>query len=179
MHPLLDRQVAEWPIYCGPHPSSTCCNSKENNKMMHSWRSPYLPGLDLRYSWWLVNKTIMEFLYLWDVIFDLQLQLDIEGCHIWRHSSSGQYSAKLVYEGFFMGATQFGPYERIWKIWAPPKCCFFMWLVAHARCWMMDWLAGRRLPHLARCLLCYQDQETSNHLQVSCVFARQFWFSLF
>jgi hypothetical protein len=34
------------------------------------------------------------------------------------------------------------------------------------------------LPHLHRCLLCDQEEETLNHLQVSCVFTRQFWFSL-
>jgi hypothetical protein len=98
--------------------------------------------------------------------------------HIWRFSSSGQYSAKSAYEGFFIGSTLFGPFERIWKSWAPPKCRFFMWLVAHDRCWMANRLARRGLPHPAQCPLCDQEEETINHLLVSCVFARQFWFFL-
>ena len=67
-------------------------------------------------------EVILDFLSLWDLIYDFQLQPDIEDSHIWRFSSSGQYSAKSAYEGFFIGSTQFGPYERIWKTWAPPKC---------------------------------------------------------
>ena len=53
-----------------------------------------------------------------------------------------------------------------------------MWLVTHDRCWMADRLARRGLPHLARCPLRDQEKETINHLLVSCVFARQFWFFL-
>jgi hypothetical protein len=60
-------------------------------------------------------EVILDFLCLWDLIYDFQLQPDIEDSHIWRFSSSGQYSAKSAYESFFIGSTQFGPYERIWK----------------------------------------------------------------
>jgi hypothetical protein len=40
--------------------------------------------------------------------------------------------------GFFLGATTFKPWERIWKTWAPGKCKFFMWLVAHGCYWTAD-----------------------------------------
>ena len=123
-------------------------------------------------------EVILDFLSLWDLIYDFQLQPDIEDSHIWRFSSSGQYSAKSAYENFFIGSTQFGPYERIWKSWAPPKCRFFMWLVAHDWCWTADRLARRGLPHPEQCLLCDQEEEAINHLLVSCVFTRQFWFFL-
>ena len=69
-------------------------------------------------------------------------------------------------------------WERIWKSWAPGKCKFFLWLVAHDKCWTTDRLARRGLPHPAQCPLCDQEEETVNHLLVSCVFARQFWFYL-
>ena len=72
-----------------------------------------------------------EFLNLWDLLYDFQLKPEVEDAYIWRLSSSGQYSAKSAYESFFIEATLFGPYERIWKSWAPPKCRFFMWLVTH------------------------------------------------
>ena len=75
-----------------------------------------------------------------------------------------------------MGSTRFGPYERIWRTWAPPKCRFFLWLVAHNRSWTADRLARRGLPHPEQCPLCDQEDETINHLLVSCVFARQFWY---
>jgi hypothetical protein len=54
-----------------------------------------------------------------------------------------------------------------------------MWLVAHDRCWTADRLAKRGMPHPAQCPLCDQEEENINHLLVSCVFARQFWFFLF
>lgn len=72
----------------------------------------------------------------------------------------------------------FEPYERISKSWAPPKCRFFMWLVAHRCCWTADRLARRGLPHPEQCPHCSQEDEDIQHLLVGCVFARQFWFKL-
>jgi hypothetical protein len=85
-------------------------------------------------------------------------------------SQQGVYSAKSAYVGFFIGSTTFRPWERIWKSWAPRKCKFCLWLVAHGRCWTAE-----QHPH--RCFLCDQE-ETSNHLLVYCVFAWQFWFNI-
>ena len=121
----------------------------------------------------------MDVLHLWEMLYNFELEPDVEDVHIWRLSNSGQYSAKSAYEGFFMGSTQFGLYERIWRTWAPPKCRFFLWLVAHNRSWTADRLARRGLPHPEQCPLCDQEDETINHLLVSCVFARQFWYHFF
>lgn len=98
--------------------------------------------------------------------------------HVFRLSPNGKYSAKAVYKGFFVGSVSFEPYKRIWCAWAPPKCKFFMWLVAHNRCWTADRLARRGLPHHERCVLCDQGEENINHLLLSCVFARDFWFKI-
>jgi hypothetical protein len=122
---------------------------------------------------------IVDYLYLWDILLNFRLQPEVEDKHIWRLSSHGQYSAKSAYEGFFLGSTLFGPWERIWKSWAPPKCRFFVWMVTHNNCWMADCLARRGLPHSEFCLLCDQEKETIDHLLVHCVFARVFWFNLF
>jgi hypothetical protein len=53
-----------------------------------------------------------------------------------------------------------------------------MWLVAHNKCWTADRLAKKGLPHPEHCLLCDQEEETINHLLISCVFSRQIWFSV-
>jgi hypothetical protein len=121
---------------------------------------------------------IVDYLHLWDIVSATDLQPEREDKHIWRLSSNGQYSAKSAYEGFFLGATPFAPWELIWKTWAPPKCRFFMWLVAHNKCWTADRLARRGLPRPGCCPLCDQEEETINHLLVACVFAREFWFHL-
>jgi hypothetical protein len=99
--------------------------------------------------------------------------MQILGCYKWT-----VFSQVGVWE-FLLG---FDPLcsmgKKIWKSWAPPKCQFFMWLVAHNKCWTADQLARRGLPRLEWCSLCDQDDETINHLLVCCVFAREFWFLL-
>jgi hypothetical protein len=50
--------------------------------------------------------------------------------------------------------------------------------VAHSRCWTADRLAEKGLPHPQNCLLCDQEEETLNHLLVSCVFSREVWFQI-
>jgi len=79
----------------------------------------------------LIVGVIVDYLHLWDLLMDFQLQPEVEDRHLWRRSSNGQYSSKLAYEGFFLGSILFGPCERIWKSWALPKCRFFVWLVTH------------------------------------------------
>jgi hypothetical protein len=116
-----------------------------------------------------------EYLDLWDLLTEVVLQPDIEDYHIWQFAPTGQYSAKSAYEAMFIGAVQFNPWERIWKSWAPGKCKFFMWLAAHNKCRTADRLAKRGLAHPDHCPLCDQE-ETINHLLLSCVFSRQVWF---
>ena len=89
------------------------------------------------------------------------------------------HSARSAYMNFFQGMHSFRPYHRIWRSWAPGKCRFFMWLVAHGRCWMADRLARRGFPHPEMCPHCDQAEESINHLLLSCVFARNFLFSVF
>lgn len=98
----------------------------------------------------------------------------VQDTYVWR-LSSGQYTTKSAYKATFQGSIIFGPWERIWNSWAPGECRFFLWLVAHNRCWTADSLVRRNLPHPSLCPLCDQE-ETINHLLATCVFARQFWF---
>ena len=133
----------------------------------HAWVSDIQGGLPV--------GVLIDYLRLWDILSNFQLQPEMEDKHIWRFSANGQYSAKTAYEGFFLGATIFRPWEIIWKTWAPAKCPFFMWLVAHNKCWTADRLAKRGLPHPDRCPICDQESETINHLLIGCSFAREFW----
>jgi hypothetical protein len=77
-----------------------------------------------------------------------------------------------------MGATLFKPCDRIWKTWAPPKCRIFLWLGSHKCCWTADRIERCGLPRPEKCPLCDQEDEDIDHLLVSCVFARQFWYHL-
>jgi hypothetical protein len=50
--------------------------------------------------------------------------------------------------------------------------------VSQNKCRTADHLARCGLDHPEKCLLCDQDEETIDHLLISSVFARQFWFNL-
>jgi hypothetical protein len=51
-----------------------------------------------------------------------------------------------------------------------------MWLASLNRWWTVDRLARRGLDHPIHCMLCEQEEETIQHILVSCVFSREVWF---
>jgi hypothetical protein len=92
-------------------------------------------------------QVLLEFLNLCDLIDEMSLQPGVEDKHSWCLSTSGKYLAKLAYNTLFQGSIPFNVWECIWKSWAPNKCRFFLWLVAHNHCWTDDRLACCDLPH--------------------------------
>jgi hypothetical protein len=131
----------------------------------HKWIS------DIRGA--LTVGVLVEYLHLWNILYEIELQREKEDIHFWRFATNGKFSVKSAYEGFFRGSVDFEPYERIWQTWAPAKCRFFVWLVAHKKFWTADQLAKRGMNHPENCPLCNQE-ENIDHLLVSCVFTRQF-----
>jgi hypothetical protein len=61
----------------------------------------------------LTLAVLMEYLLLWDLLPEVDLQPDVEDIHIWQFSPSGQYSAKSAYEALFNESISFQPGERI------------------------------------------------------------------
>jgi hypothetical protein len=113
------------------------------------------------------------FMRLWDMVAQVDLCLDKEDKHIFQLAANGCISLSL-----FLGSMDFESYERIWKTWAPPKYRFFLWLVAHKKCWTTNRLEKRGLDHPERCPLCDHEREIIDHLLVTCVFSRECWFLL-
>jgi hypothetical protein len=68
---------------------------------------------------------LYDFFQLWDAIQEVTLAAH-EDQHIWRFSSSGNYSSKSAYRAFFQGSMTFEPWQHIWKSWAPGKCKIFL-----------------------------------------------------
>lgn len=60
-----------------------------------------------------------------------------------------------------------GNWEPIRKSWAPAKCRFFLWFVAHNHCWTADRLAQQGLNHREVCPLCDEEHKTIQHVLVS------------
>jgi hypothetical protein len=117
---------------------------------------------------------LKDYLQLWDMTSVWQLQPEVEDKHVFSIAPNGIYSAKTTYEGFFLGSVIFPHHKKIWKTWALPKCCFFIWLVAQNRLWTADRLAKRGLIHPEKCPFCDQEDETIDHLLVTCSFSREF-----
>jgi hypothetical protein len=66
--------------------------------------------------------------------------------------------------------------KELWRIPAPNKCQFFLWLVLLGRCWTSERLQQHGLRHNDPCALCAQCDETIDHLLVQCVYSREVWF---
>jgi hypothetical protein len=66
-----------------------------------------------------------------DVNFDSRnMEQDII---VWTRTTAGEYSAKSAYQMQFEGGI-FSSFPKIvWKVWAPSKCKFFMWLLLQNR----------------------------------------------
>ena len=82
----------------------------------------------------------------------------------------------LHMRGSSLGPCSLAHGREFGKVGHQVNASFFMWLVAHNRCWTADRLARRGLPHPEYCPLCDQDEETIDHLLCSCVFSCQVWY---
>jgi hypothetical protein len=112
---------------------------------------------------------LAEYLDIWDLVQEVVLQPEVDDVHKWKFEASGEFSTKSAYEALFLGAILFEPSKLICSNWAPRKCKFFLWLVAHNRCWTADGFARRGLPHPEHCPFCDQEDETIQHLLCSCL----------
>ena len=56
---------------------------------------------------------LLQYLDLWDILNEVELNEEFPDKHIWRFSSSGNYTAKSAYNTLFQGAITFEPHERI------------------------------------------------------------------
>jgi hypothetical protein len=117
----------------------------------------------------------VDFLLLWDLLSNLscslKLKIDTYG-DLLHMVNIPLYQLMRDYFRIYSFRAMGKDLEDL----APPKCPFFLWLVAHNRCWTADRLARRGLPHPERCPLCNQAAQTIDHLLILCVFTREFWF---
>lgn len=86
-------------------------------------------------------KHIRQFFGLWMLVNEIHLDESTEDDIVWKHTTSGHYSAASAYNAQFLGMT-FSPLDHmVWKAWAPPKVKFFAWLAIQDRIWTADRLA--------------------------------------
>jgi hypothetical protein len=59
---------------------------------------------------------------------------------VWRWCASGCYSANSAHKFLFQGQKGVLGAKELWKVRAPNKCRFFLWLVLHQLCWTSEGL---------------------------------------
>lgn len=134
----------------------TVSQAMENN----GWTKYIVGGLNVVAVW--------QFLQLWQAVNEITLSPEVADQHRWLAHSSGAFTTKSAYEHYFVGATKFEPYKRLWKCWAPLRVKMFIWLAILNRCWTADRLQRRGLDHPDCCPLCVvrsrgREHTTSTH----------------
>lgn len=118
---------------------------------------------------------ITQFFTLWMLLDEVHLDALAEDDILWKHTTSGHYSAASAYKAQFIGMV-FSPMDQmVWKVWGPPKVKFFAWLALQDRIWTADRLAKRGWPNCGLCPLCKRVQESGSHLFFKCRYTLRLW----
>jgi hypothetical protein len=108
----------------------------------------------------------------------IQLDLGRDNKFVWKWTSNKQNSASSAYTTFFLGQSSIPGAKELYKIAAPPRCKFFIWLALLDRCWTSERLQRHQLQNNGPCALCSQADESIDHLTISCVYSKEVWFRL-
>ena len=114
----------------------------------------WLEKIRLPMDW--TMEHITQIVTLWARSRYIHLLDGIQDDIIWKHTTSGRYSATSAYKAQFLGATRSPMGQTIWKVWAPPKVKFFAWLATQNRLWTADrlhirsWI-GAYCPFVPKC----------------------------
>lgn len=107
------------------------------------------------------------------IVETIKLTREKEDIWLWTLYKNGNFSLKSCVDIF--GDT--GMYDEIWKyMWrlkVPSKVKFFLWFIIRDRLLITDNLIkkGMCLPNI--CLLCYQEEETANHILLHCPYSKE------
>ncbi|CAL1400945.1 unnamed protein product [Linum trigynum] len=97
---------------------------------------------------------------------------------VWNPNADCMFSVRSFYrflvDGKFDGNENF-KYKSIWKSMIPTKICGFLWLVWHKKILTLDNLKKRGMQLASRCVLCYKNEESINHIMVECPYTRRVW----
>jgi hypothetical protein len=124
---------------------------------------------------------LIEYALLWELVnashYD---QHDHEDDSIiWSLTGDGEYSAKSAYSVQFEGSVQSIFSSRVWKVWTPSRCKFFLWLLLQSHVWTADRLLMKEWPNEYFCHLCRRNLETTHHLLVECQFSWEIWMDVY
>jgi len=97
---------------------------------------------------------------------------------IWAPAAHGAYTPK---EGYPIILTAHKPtileswWCLIWKLKAPPRTCLFMWNMIMNKTPTGSNLMKRSFHGPFWCVICHREEETNDHLFMSCTITQQIW----
>jgi hypothetical protein len=121
---------------------------------------------------------IGEFIELWALVNEINLDEDTKDDIKWKFTANGEYSAASAYSAQFEGMVNSLMMEAVWNSWAPPKCKLFAWLILQNRVWSADRLQKRGWPNYGNCQLCKRVPETAAHILFKCRYSLRIWNSI-
>ncbi|CAO1943414.1 unnamed protein product [Urochloa humidicola] len=118
-----------------------------------------------------------EYVKLWESIDAVHFDPNNDAADtiVWTRTSHGEYTAKSAYDLQFEGGVFSAFPKFVWKVWAPSRCKFFMWLLLQNRVWTADRLLLREWPNSYFCPLCRRNLETATHLFAECPITTSIW----
>jgi hypothetical protein len=117
---------------------------------------------------------IAELISLWEAVSEVQLTENEDSIR-WKWTASGQYSSRSAYRAQLAGSYCSFDALAIWKAKVESKHRFFAWLLVQRKILTADKLLARNWPCNPMCPLCDQENETTDHLCLHCIFAQEVW----
>ena len=96
---------------------------------------------------------------------------------VWNLTTSGIFSVKSMYLDMMDDDTRYLR-KYLWKLKIPLKIKIFMWFLSNKVLLTKDNLAKRNWGGCQKCCFC-DSLETTEHLFISCPFARIIWRMIF
>ena len=128
------------------------------------------PNIQFRRA--LIGANWEAWLHLVQRLMFVQLSQD-DDSYTWKLTESGLFSVKSMYADLMNGHTRF-LHKYLWKLKVPLKIKIFMWFMYRKVLLTKDNLARRNWTGCTKCVFC-QQEETVEHLFITCNFAKHIW----
>jgi hypothetical protein len=126
----------------------------------------------------LSTMTLVQYVWLWERMQNVQLHQGSNDKFIWRWSQSQQYTASSAYQAFFHDQCGIPGAKVLSKIRAPLAAKFFIGLTLLGHPWTSERLQHHQLQNNGECALCSQVAETIAHLLLFCSYSCEVWFRI-
>jgi zinc-binding in reverse transcriptase len=120
----------------------------------------------------LTQQAQLELIILHQKLSNVQMGMTTDEV-LWTWNLTGSFKVKSAYQFITSTPHVLDDIQKTWEIKAPPRVQVFLWLVLRNKILTIDNLARRgwTLPNM--CYLCRAQQESCQHLFVSCSFTRE------